>query len=220
MGERVDFPTNGGSAQGYIAGKGAAIVVIQEWWGLVKQIEGVVDRFAKEGFLAIAPDLYHGKTTSSPDEAKRLKMELDAERAEREIAAAGEFLLRQPACTSTTYGVIGFCMGGGLAQYTGTRERNAGAIVSFYGGFRNAPIDWTQLLASILLIYGENDKGFPPDEGEELERKLKQLGKDVELRIYPGADHAFFKEDGKNYKPDAAEDSWRRTITFFKQHVR
>jgi carboxymethylenebutenolidase len=91
MGERVSFPTNGRTCDGYLAGKGAAIVVIQEWWGLVPQIEGVVDRFAKEGFLAIAPDLYHGKTTTSPDEAQRLMMELDAERAEREIAAAGEY---------------------------------------------------------------------------------------------------------------------------------
>src|SRR5450631_1938985 len=142
MGERVEFPSNNHTTRGYMAGKGPAIVVIQEWWGLVPQIERFVDRLANEGFLAIAPDLYHGKTTESPDEAQRLKMELDVERAEREIVAAGEFLLKRKECTSKKYGVIGFCMGGGLAQYTGARESNVAATISFYGSFKKVPIDW------------------------------------------------------------------------------
>lgn len=220
MSERVSFPSNGHTTKGYLAGKGPAIVVIQEWWGLVPQIEHTVDRFAKEGFLAIAPDLYHGKATNSPDEAQRLVMELDAERAEREIAGAGEYLLTRPECTSKKYGVVGFCMGGGLAQYTGARETNVAATVSFYGAFRKAEIDWAHLSGPVFLIYGENDKGVRADQGRELEKKLKQLGKTVELKTYPGADHAFFNETGKNYKRDAAEDAWQRTIAFFKQHVR
>ena len=220
MGERVSFPSNGHTCEGYLAGKGPAIVVIQEWWGLVPQIEGVVERFAKEGFLAIAPDLYHGKTTKSPDEAQRLLMELDAERAEREIAGAGEYQMKRPECTSKKYGVVGFCAGGGLAQFTAAREANVGAAVSFYGGFRKAVIDWPHLAAPLLLIYGENDKGVSAEQGRQLEQKLKQLGKTVELKIYPGADHAFFNETGKNYRKDAAEDAWKRTIAFFKSNLR
>lgn len=219
MGERVSLPSNGHATNAYMAGKGPAIVVIQEWWGLVPQIEGVVDRFAKEGFLAIAPDLYHGKATKSPNEAQRLVMELDVERAEREIAAAGEYAIKRPECTSKKYGVIGFCVGGGLAQFTGAREKNAGATVSFYGNFRRATVDWTQLQNPILLIYGENDKGIPPEVGRQLTEKLKQLGKSVEMKIYPGADHAFFNETGKNYKRDAAEDAWKRTIEFFRANL-
>ena len=96
MGERVEFPSNGHTCSGYFAapstGTGPAVVVIQEWWGLVPHIESLVDRFAAEGFVAIAPDLFHGKTTKSPDEAGKLLMELDVERAEREIAGAGDFL--------------------------------------------------------------------------------------------------------------------------------
>ena len=118
MGERIDL--------GYLAtpksGKGPAIVVIQEWWGLVRHIEDVCDRFANEGFLACAPDLFHGKTTKSPDDAGKMVMELDADRAEREIASAGAYLLTRPECSSKTCGVVGFCMGGGLAQYTATKE--------------------------------------------------------------------------------------------------
>jgi carboxymethylenebutenolidase len=220
MGEHVDFPSNDHTCQGYMAGKGPAIVVIQEWWGLVKHIEDIVDRFAGEGFLAIAPDLYHGKRAKSPDEAERLVMELDKERAEREIAGAGEFLLQRPECTSKQYGVAGFCVGGALAQFTASREKSAGAAVSFYGGFRRVTIDWTHLASPILLIYGENDKGIPLEQVKDLEERLKQLGKKVQVKIYPGADHAFFNDTGRNYKPDAAADAWRLTLEFFREHLR
>ena len=220
MGSLVKFPANGHTCEGYVAGKGPAVVVIQEWWGLVKHIEDVVDRFAREGYLAIAPDLYHGEKAKSPDEAERLKLEMDAEVAEREIAAAGEYLLSRPECTSKQYGVIGFCLGGGLARFTAAREPKVGAAVSYYGGYSRVKIDWNHLSAPIFLIYGEKDKGVPPEEGVELERTLKQLGKKVELKIYPDANHAFFNDTGRNYKPDAAQDSWKRTIAFFRQHLR
>jgi carboxymethylenebutenolidase len=221
MGQRVEFPSNAHTCQGYYGGKGPGVVVIQEWWGLVPHIQDVVDRFAKEGFAAIAPDLYHGKIAKSPDEAGRMLMELDIERAEREIAGAGEWLLKNPACTSKTYGVVGFCMGGALAQYTGTRESKVGAVVSFYGGFKKVAIDWKRLLAPILLIYGETDRGVPPEQGRQIEEQLKKSGKEVQLVIYPGAGHAFFNDTRKEvYRPDAAADAWRRTIEFLRAHVK
>jgi carboxymethylenebutenolidase len=218
MAERVEFPSNAHTCQGYFAGKGPGVVVIQEWWGLVPHIEDVVERFAAEGFAAIAPDLYHGKKAKSPDEAGRMYMELDADRAEREIAGAGEWLLEQPACTSKTYGVVGFCMGGALAQYTATKEgAKVGAAVSFYGGFKKVAMDWNNLRAPLLLIYAENDKGVPPEQGRQLEQQLKKIGKNVELVIYPGAGHAFFNDTRKEvHKPDAAADAWRRTVDLFR----
>jgi carboxymethylenebutenolidase len=217
MGKRVEFPSNAHTCQGYFAGKGPAVVVIQEYWGLVPHIQDVVDRFAKEGFAAIAPDLYHGKTAKSPDEAGRMLMELDADRAEREIAGAGEWLLKQPECTSKTYAVVGFCMGGALAQYTATKEAKVGAAVSFYGGFKKVPMDWNNLRAPLLLIYGENDKGVPPEQGRQLEQQLKKIGKNVEVVIYPDASHAFFNDTRKEvHRPDAAADAWRRTVDLFR----
>src|SRR2546430_17392684 len=111
MGQLVEYPWNGNTAKGYLAtpssGKGPAVVVIQEWWGLVPHIEDIVERFAKEGFLALAPDLFHGKKTTSPDAAGRMLMELDAERAEQEIAGAGDYLLAHPGCSSERVGVVG-----------------------------------------------------------------------------------------------------------------
>jgi carboxymethylenebutenolidase len=217
MGERVE--------QGYFAapksGQGPAVVVIQEWWGLVPHIEDVVERFAKEGFVSIAPDLYHGKTTKSPDEAGKMLMELDADRAEREIAGAGESLLKRSECSSKTYGVIGFCMGGALAQYVATREAKVGAAVSFYGGFKKLSLEWKNLRAPILLIYGEKDQGVPAEQGRQLEQQLKKMGKKVQLVVYPGANHAFFNDTRKEvYKPDAAADAWRRTVEFFRLNLK
>ena len=209
MGQRVEL--------GYFAGEGPAVVVIQEWWGLVPHIEDVVERFAGAGFAAIAPDLYHGQTTTSPDEAGKMLMELDVERAEREIAGAADYVLARPECTSKKYGVVGFCMGGGLAQHTAVNDPNCGAAVSFYGGFKKVSTPWENLNAPLILIYGENDKGVPAEQGRELGPKLQKMGKNVEVVIYPDADHAFFNDTRPNYKPDAAADAWRRTLELFRR---
>ena len=220
MGERVEFPSNGHTCQGYFNGKGPAVVVIQEWWGLVPHIEDLVDRFAASGFAAIAPDLYHGKTTKSPDDAGKMLMELDVERAYKEISGAADYVLSRPECTSEKFGVVGFCMGGALAQFVATRNPKTGAAVSFYGGFKKVPLEWDNLTAPLLLIYGENDKGVPPEQGGELERKLESMGKNVELAIYPNADHAFFNDARPEvYQPDAAKDAWRRTIELFRRSL-
>ena len=219
MGERVQFPSNGHTCSGYFAGQGPGVVVIQEWWGLVPHIEDLVDRFAGAGFAAIAPDLYHGKTTKSPDDAGKMLMELDVERAGKEISGAGKYLLSRPECTSKKYGVVGFCMGGALAQYAATIDAaNVGAAVSFYGGFKKVPTQWENLSAPLLLIYGEEDKGVPAEQGRELEAKLKSMGKDVELVVYPGANHAFFNDTRPEvYNADAAADAWKRTLDLFRR---
>jgi carboxymethylenebutenolidase len=180
-----------------------------------------VNRFAAAGFVALAPDLYHGETTSSPDTATKLLMELDVERAGKEIAGAGSYLLQRPECSSEKYGVIGFCMGGALAQYASTNDaQRVGAAVSFYGGFKQVAPKWEDLQAPILLIYGENDKGVPPEAGRELHAKLQQLGKDVELAIYPNADHAFFNDSrAEVYNEAAASDAWRKTVELFRRSL-
>ena len=224
MGQRIDFPSNSHTGQGYLStpksGKGPAVVVIQEWWGLVPHIEDVVNRFAAEEFCALAPDLYHGKTTKSPDEAGKMVMEMDADRAEREIAAAGEYLLTRPECSSKTYGVVGFCMGGGLAQYTATKEDGkVGAAVSFYGGFKKVPFEWDELTAPLLLICGEEDSGVTA-EGREREKMLKAKGKNAQLIVYPHAKHAFFNDTRKEvYDAQAAQDAWTRTLGWFRANL-
>ena len=223
MGQRVEFPSNGHTCSGYFAapatGKGPAVVVIQEWWGLVPHIEDLVERFADAGFVAIAPDLYHGVTTKSPDDAMKMLMELDVERACREIEGAGAYILGREESTSSKYGVVGFCMGGALAQFAATRDKNVGAAVSFYGGFKTQPTEWDNLNAPLLLIYAENDKALTA-KGRELAEKLKGMGKDVELQVYPDAEHAFFNDSRPEvYNAGAAADSWHRTLELFKRSL-
>src|SRR5215475_2930242 len=116
-GKMVDFPSNGGKTDGYLAapasGKGPGVLVIQEWWGLVGHIKSVCDRFAAEGFTALAPDMYHGQTASEPDGAGKLFMALNIAQAEKDLRGAATFLAGQSS--TKRVGAVGFCMGGQLA---------------------------------------------------------------------------------------------------------
>src|ERR1044072_231981 len=161
MGEMVQFPFAGGTTGGYLAepeqGSGPGVIVIQEWWGLVDHIKDVCDRFAAAGFVALAPDLYHGKTTKAPDEAGKLMMALRIDEAEKELEGAVDYLLKHDGVTSKKIGVDGFCMGGALSLYTATKNANIGACVVFYGGHPNVKPDLPNLQAPVLGLYAEKD---------------------------------------------------------------
>lgn len=220
----VEFPVAGGSIEGYESvpelGRGPGVVVIQEWWGLVDHIKDVCDRFATAGFVALAPDLYHGKTTKSPDQAGKLMMALHIDETEKELEGAVTYLLKHDAVTSNKIGVVGFCMGGALALYTATKNPNLGASVVFYGGHPNVKPDLPSLAAPLLGLYAEKDAFVTPESVRELEGKLKDLGKDVEIHIYPDADHAFFNDSRPEvYDEEAAADAWRRTVEFLKHRL-
>jgi carboxymethylenebutenolidase len=224
MGEMVQFPFAGGNTSGYLSipeqGSGPGVIVIQEWWGLVDHIKDLCDRFAAEGFVALAPDLYHGKTTKSPDEAGKLMMALRIDEAERDLRAAGEFLATQDATTSQKLGVVGFCMGGALALYTATKNSKIGACVVFYGGHPNVKPDLPNLQAPVLGNYGDKDAFVTPELARDLEREVKALGKEIDVKIYSGADHAFFNDQRPEvYNAEAAADAWQRTIDFLRQHL-
>ncbi|HEX5875025.1 MAG TPA: dienelactone hydrolase family protein [Pyrinomonadaceae bacterium] len=224
MGEMVQFPNNGGTTSGYLSvpdgGNGPGVIVIQEWWGLVDHIKEVCDRFASEGFVALAPDLYHGKTTKSPDEAGKLMMAMRIDEAEKDLRAAAGYLAIQDSTTSEKIGVVGFCMGGALALYTATKNPKIGACVVFYGGHPNVKPDLPNLHAPMLGLYADRDDFVTPDSVRELERKLKDLGKEVEVKIYPDADHAFFNDARPEvYNEGAAADAWRRTVEFLRKNL-
>ena len=224
MGEVIEFKANGGTGNGYLAipekGSGPGVIVIQEWWGLVEHIKDVCERFAGEGFVALAPDLYHGKTTKSPDEAGKLMMSMRIDEAEKDISGAIEYLLDHEATTVDKAGVVGFCMGGALALYTATKNTKVGACVVFYGGHPNVKPDLRKLESPVLSISGDKDKSVTPDVVHKLEQQLKSLGKQVDVIIYRGADHAFFNDTRPTvYVPEAAADAWQRTIEFFRKHL-
>jgi len=226
MGEIVEFPSNGHTARGYLArsveGAGPGVVVIQEWWGLVPHIQEVCDRFAGEGFTALAPDLYQGKSTTEPDEAGKLMMTLNLDRASKDMGGAIDYLKGSDAVRGRGVGVVGFCMGGGLAlKLAVDRAADVNAVVSFYGliPWEGATPDWSQLDCAVQGHFATQDEFFTTEAANELERTLEQLGKDVEVHHYE-ADHAFFNDTRPEvHDAEDAARAWERTVDHFRQHL-
>ena len=226
MGRMVEFPSNGAAASGYLAtpdaGAGLGLLVIQEWWGLVPHIKDVCDRFGAEGFTALAPDLYHGATTKEPDEAGKLMMAMNLDRAARDLSGAVDYLLGSEDVRGAGIGVTGFCMGGGLALVLATHRPDAvRAVVPWYGviPWTGAQPDWAALTAPVQGHYAEHDTSFTPDMARDFEATLTALGKDVELFFY-AADHAFFNDTRPDvYDADAAQQAWDRTLSFLRSKL-
>ena len=223
-GEMVKFPSNGQEGAGYLAtppsGSGPGVIVIQEWWGLVPHIKEVADRLASEGFVALAPDLYNGKTATEPDEAGKLMMELDIDAAARDMSGAVDYLIALDAATGEKAGCVGFCVGGGLSMYLASHNANIGACVIYYGVLPMAQADNANIQAPILGHYADNDDFLKVDAVRELESSLKGIGKEVQFHIYDGTEHAFFNDSRPDvYKAEAAKQSWERTLAFFRQHL-
>ncbi|OEY65919.1 dienelactone hydrolase family protein [Marinobacter sp. X15-166B] len=223
-GKMVEFASNGVTSKGYLAipgtGSGPAVIVLQEWWGLVEHIKEVCDRFAEAGFVALAPDLYHGKAASSPDEAGRMMMALNIDRTEQDLRGAIDYLLGLEASTGNKVGTVGFCMGGQLSLYTACANDKVGACVNYYGVHPDVHPDLAALNAPVLGFFAENDRSVPVETAHKLEADLKTAGKDVEMHIYPGAEHAFFNNTRKEvYNEEYAQDSWKRMTAFFKANL-
>lgn len=225
MGEIVTFASNGGTASGYLAtpegGGGIPLVVIQEWWGLVPHIEDVCDRFAAEGFAALAPDLYGGESTTEPDEAGKLMMALNVEQAAKDMSGAVDELRRVTGRDAV--GITGFCMGGGLALVAACHRPDAiAACVPFYGliPWPSAQPDWTAMRAAVLGHYAEKDGFFGPDQAAGLQEALTGAGVDADIHVHPAVDHAFFN-DTRPEVYDAAESAkaWDETLAFLRARL-
>lgn len=223
MGEMVEFASNGKPSQGYLAlpemGAGAGVIVIQEWWGLVPHIKEVADRFSDAGFVALAPDLYHGETTSEPDDAGKLMMNMELARASRDMTGAVDYLMGLDATTGNGVGAVGFCMGGGMVLWLSTLKAEVIAAVPFYGA-----IPWDQVQpdyaasdAAYLGHYAVNDGWATLDGAKRLESHLRDLGRTATFHYYEGTDHAFFNDTRPEvYDADAANLAWERTVEFLK----
>jgi carboxymethylenebutenolidase len=222
--KEITFTYNGKQAGGYLAEPEAdenfpGVITIQEWWGLVPHIKNVAERFAGEGFIALAPDLYHGQTANEPDEARKLAMELDRDQATEEISAAIHYLQQLDRVWPKKIGVVGWCMGGALALSSAATDGDVGAVVVFYGPARDLE-QISRIKAPILGLYGEHDQGIPLSMVSSLEQTLAENDVPHEIHVYPGAGHAFFNDERPQiYHPQAAEDAWRRTLAWFRTHL-
>jgi carboxymethylenebutenolidase len=226
MGERVTYPSNGGSSEGYLAlpesGTGPGVVVIQEWWGLVPHVESLVDRFAAAGFAALAPDLYHGAQAGEPDEAVRLLMGMAMDQAAKDIAGAADFLAGRPEVTGPI-GAVGFCMGGSLALWSATLSRRIVAAVGFYPSMpwaRMSPT-WANYAGKVALIHGDGEHARVDSEGiRTAVQAIEAAGGEVTVYDYPGTHHAFFNDDRpESYDADAAASAWARTLEVLRARL-
>ena len=221
MGEIVTFPSNGGTAQGYLAkpasGTGKGVIVFQEWWGLNDNIKGIADRFAAEGFVALAPDMYHGKLTAEPDEAGKLLMALNIEQAAKDAAGAIQYV---KGITGGPVGTVGFCMGGALSLFAACNNgRDVGACIDYYGGHPAIKYNFAGLTAPVLGFWAEND-GFANANQPVIEAGTKEAGVPYEGITYPGTGHAFFNEEHEGtFDRAAADDTWNRALAFYRANL-
>lgn len=225
--QNVSFPSNGRTAHGYLAtppgGSGPGVIVIQEWWGLTDHIASVANRLAEAGFVALAPDLYGGRTTHDADVAGTLMMSLPVDEAARDLGGAVDYLLGLDAVTSSTVGAIGFCMGGGfvlrLAAQQGDR---VSAAVPFYGVGPAVPESFAGLTAGVQGHYGEQDAFFPAADARAQEQQIREeSGAEVAFHYYDAA-HAFHNDENLlgTYDPANAKLAWDRAVAFLKEEVR
>jgi carboxymethylenebutenolidase len=222
MGQMVTFPANGRSAEGYLAlppsGTGWGVIVIQEWWGLVDHIKDVAERFAREGFVALAPDLYRGQTTKSPDQAGKLLMALNIAETGKDLRGAAAYLHGRPEVRPKKVAAVGFCMGGQLALFGATAHSDVvRAAVDFYGIHPKVNPDISRLSGPVLAHFGRRDKSVPEQAARALVDSIEAAGKTVEAHFYD-ADHAFFNDQRPEvYDRRSAELAWDRTVEFLRQ---
>lgn len=222
MGEIVSFASNGGTASGYLAkpagGNGKGVIVIQEWWGLNANIKEIADRFASEGFVALAPDMYHGKVTAEPDEAGKLFMALNIAQAETDLKGAVAYV---KGVTGGPVGTVGFCMGGALSLFSACNSGgDVAACVDFYGGHPAVKYNWDGLKAPVLGIFAEHDDFVNPNV-PVYDKELTSRGLAHEFITYPGTEHAFFNDEHPEpqYNPKAAAEAWTKTLAFFRANL-
>lgn len=218
MGEMVDLKTT----EAYLAKPEGtvfwpAIIVIHEWWGLNDNIKDLTNRFAKEGFLAIAPDLYQGYVATTPQDAQKRVDQLSLEDGLKLCLEAVDYLKSRNDVGKI--GVTGFCMGGKYALLLASNLAEISVAAPFYGHVPKPPEQLVNIKCPVLGHYGAEDDGIPPEEVELLKDMLTKSGTQYEIIVYEGAGHAFMNDTRDSYRPEVAKKAWEKTIKFFKKNL-
>lgn len=197
---------------------GPAIILIHEWWGLNDWVKKQAERFAAQGYVAIAPDLYHGEVAEDGEHAHELMRGLADERAIADMKAAFDYLAKHESVDGKRIGIIGWCMGGGLALKLAIAEPKLACTVICYGRPVTDVEQLKKIKGAILGIWGETDRGIdvPP-----FEKALKEAGVKASHHVYPGAGHAFLNETNKRgYNAEQAKKGWVEIDKFFANELK
>ena len=223
----VDFPggnstknTKGFLARPKEAGRYPGVIVIHEIWGLVDHIKDVASRLAREGYAALAVDLFEEKIVSRLEEGRVLRDKFTEEKILADLNGTFNYLKTLSYVNPNRIGSVGFCMGGGLSLLLACHNRELAAPVIFYG--RNpSPIELVKnLQCPILGNYAGADMAITESDINLLKQTLTKYGKKFDIKVYPGAPHAFFNDTSASYRPEAAKDAWERTLDFFNKQLK
>jgi carboxymethylenebutenolidase len=219
--ETVSYKSGGDTVSGYLAlpdgaGRHPAIVVIHEWWGLNDWVKEQAQKFAQQGYVALAVDLYRGQVASDQGHAHELARGLPQDRAVRDLVAAFDYLASRPDVDPAKIGSVGWCMGGGYSLLLAENEPKLAACAVNYGAMPTDPAIIQKIQAPVLGNFGAEDRGITPDAVHDFESAMKAASKTIDVKIYDGAGHAFENPNNKaGYRPDAATDAWARMLGFF-----
>src|SRR5262249_9506898 len=219
--QTVSFKSGTETASGFLVtpeGKGPfpGIVVIQEWWGVNDWVKDQARALAREGYVALAPDLYRGKVTAKEEEAHQLMMGAPPDRVLRDLQASYAYLQGRSDVKKDSIGSIGWCFGGHYSLEPAPKERTLAAVVAYYGAPPTDPAAIAAIKAPVLGNYGGDDKGPSPDQVRAFESAMKKAGKTIDVKIYEGAPHAFANVNNPwgGYREAAAKDAWSRSTAF------
>lgn len=223
--EKVSYKSGADTVTGYLAlpsgeGKHPAVIVIHEYWGLNDWVEEQARKFADQGYVALAVDLYRGKVTKDANEAHELMRGLPDDRGLKDLQAAFAYLASRPDVNPEKIGSVGWCMGGGWSIKLAEDQPKLAACIVNYGPVPSEPTTVQKIKAPVLGNFGADDRGITPESVRAFESEMKKQGKSVDIKIYPGAGHAFQNPNNKDgYRQEATEDAWKRMTAFFKQQL-
>jgi len=221
--QSVSFPSEKTQIDGYLAlpeGEGPfpGVVVIHEAFGLNENIKDIARRFADQGYAALAVDLFSGsnRVICMFRLMSGLLFNSLNHRGIQDLKAALTYLTEQPQVDSAHIGAVGYCMGGSLAIAWACTDDRLKAIAPYYGA-NPRPLEAVARLCPVVGSYPDND--FTTPHGQKLDMELDTYKVPHDIKIYPGAKHSFFNDQGRNYNANAAQDSWQRVLSFFKEHI-
>ena len=211
------------NSNGYLAkpaadGEFPAVIMIHEWWGLNENIHDMAEKLASHGYIVFAVDLYDGQVATTSDEARELRSSFEEQYWIENMNVATKYLQEQ--YSPEKIGSIGWCFGGQQSLNLALNNEDMDATAIYYGRLVTEPETLSSIDWPILGIFAELDQGIPPEQVNEFESALNEVGITNDIHIYPGVDHAFANPSGERYAPEATMDAWQKTIEFFEENLK